>query len=1242
MTKFPAVESEASSAPLALRPPYFPSSTTLADPRRYTGGIPIRALEGNLQCIIPPWTVMGIGDQVDVTWQSLTSPAVSKTIEFDHEVDKQVVLWIPRGQVLEGDAEPVFYRVTRRGQTPEPSVPLETYLVKTTRPGGYDDSPEEGHSGFKYSFLTDTSGGVDADIANRGVQMRIEPYQHMTAYDRIVCRWGSQEVMHYPVTQAQVNDPVNNPIIITFTRAVIEAAGDGPRVVVTFQVIDCVDNRPDERAPWAKLSYVLVDLGGNRLDAPLVLVAGRPTNSIDLDQLGDDDVNVRVYTPVADFAVGDTVRLTWTGTPAQGSPIIVGPLVKLVDFVPFQLDFTIPNAAVKAIAQGYATASYVRIRSGEADRPSKNASVSVRGAIDRLAAPSVAQAPGGTLPADAPYATISVPYFEGRKTGDLITIHCQGRRPGGSETYYPIPIIVADSDGRSAITRDLPGSEIAPLGGGTLKLYYVVANDDLTVRSERESLPLNLNVGVALPDFNRAEITEADGDVLLPEKTPNGANVIAPFNVPGDTLPGDTVGLRWTGSVTGAHPLYEIPLTTQTAGKPVPFLVSAEHIHPNVNGTVEVDYYRKRGTEATRFSRKRVLSVGNALPDWAAPTIKEAPNGVSLNPVAAKDTLTAIVDYDMRVGDKITVTWTGASGVGTGGSHTTAAFNVENLGPKEISLPNSVVAFNLNKPVVVTYSVTRGSEQPVPSLPLILNVGTLPASELNSPIFIQADENDVLDVSNLAGSNATIHGLLWPLIAAGQHVWMSLHGKNADGTDYISARWSGDGSQVNSIWINQGYWPHNIGKSQLMALADNSRLTIKFKVAMDKSNIEDNATVFPDRVYTVLTTALIDPTITSVKGASSGADIPDNASTFETSLKFSGKATANKKIELRDNGIAINTIDVDESGDWEDTVANQTPGNHSYTVKAVDGTLPESDARTLRIIHYTVEVIRGVAGVSGLIVNKDSTRLYAISSHAMYIFDTTTNTLINTITLSGSITKFAVSPNDRKAYIINVNNEPLYIGIIDIATNTETKRIPAPGLRNFIVFSPDGTRAYAGSSKGIYVIDTTREEIIATIADGSGPSSLAITPDGIRLCCTYSLDGGSQELVVINTSNNQITRIDLPRGRWWRAAATNTHGYVLDMTDGNIAVFDFSSSTIVASIQYGNAGSIAASPNGSFIYISTNFDRNLTTIETATYSIANNITQELRIDTLATAPDNSHIYASHRGGEDAISVFTLS
>ncbi|WP_225919910.1 hypothetical protein [Pseudomonas zeae] len=120
--------------------------------------------------------------------------------------------------------------------------------------------------------------------------------------------------------------------------------------------------------------------------------------------------------------MNDEALLTWTGTPAQGPQIIVGPLSKTVEFVPFQLDFIIPNEAVRAIAKGSASVGFVRRREGESDRPSKNASVSVVGDISQLPAPSVIEAPDGTLPVGTLWATTSVPWYFGRNGSDLLNV----------------------------------------------------------------------------------------------------------------------------------------------------------------------------------------------------------------------------------------------------------------------------------------------------------------------------------------------------------------------------------------------------------------------------------------------------------------------------------------------------------------------------------------------------------------------------------------------------------------------------------------------------------------------------------------------------------------------------------------------------------------------------------------------------------------------------------------------------
>lgn len=493
--------------PQALKSLYFPTVVTLNPTEHYAGGIPIRAVDGDLQGIVRAWGEMAIGDNVEVYWGDDKNPIWSKDILYDYELNQDVSFTIANTQVHEGDATKVFYRVSKQNQTPEYSKPQLTYLVKLTRPGECNDIPgEDGHSDLKFSL---DYSEVGETLPVEGVTMSIVPYRNLTKYDRILARWGSQQVIHV-VSPEQAQDPVSNPIKIVFSRAVIEAAGDGSRVAIAYQPIDRCGNYPDKRAPWSAVSYVLVDLGRNQLEEPQVLVKGRPTTNIDLDQLGEDDVVARVIATKTDFEVGDTVVLTWVGTTAQGPQIIVGPLELPVETVSFSLDFRIPNASVRAIAMSDASVSYVRRRTGVADRPSLNASVKVTGEISQLRAPTVDEAPGGTLPPDTTWATVNIPWYAGRNSSDLVNLIWQAPVPGGGTVYYEDAQLTGNVPENAPIRRSVSNAEIQRFKGLNVKVYYVVTNSETTLLSVRESLPFMMQVGVALPTFDRPEVEGAD------------------------------------------------------------------------------------------------------------------------------------------------------------------------------------------------------------------------------------------------------------------------------------------------------------------------------------------------------------------------------------------------------------------------------------------------------------------------------------------------------------------------------------------------------------------------------------------------------------------------------------------------------------------------------------------------------------------------------------------------------------
>ncbi|WP_454870154.1 RCC1 domain-containing protein [Pseudomonas lini] len=695
-------------APLTLRPPIFPASTQMVDPEHYHRGIPIRAVEGDLLTVIPSWNPMSIGDLVEMFWGNAMTPVKSKSIEEDSELDQEVVFRIAQGFITEGEVTPVFYRITRLHQAPESSTPILVMLVKLNRPGGFDDSPEEGHSGLRYTLIPDVSQGVDPGMAEKGVQMRVEPYENITVFDRIIARWGGQEVVHYPVTQEQIDDPINHPILITFTKGVIEDAGDGPRVAVTFQVIDRCGNYPDERAPWATISYVLVDLGGNRLAPPLVLVEGKPVNSVDLEQLGEDDVTVRVYTNDVDFAVGDKVRMTWTGAPAEGSPVIVGPLEQIVEFVPFQCDFTIPNAAVRAIAKGWASVGYVRVRDGVVDRPSKNASVTVSGEIERLPAPGVQEAPQGHLDPSVRWATVEIPWFPGRQASDLMTLIWEATRPGGGTVYYEDPRPVGNVPDGEPVLRNVSNVEIQRFDGLKVSVYYRVANDDESILSVRESLPFLMQVGDVLPQFEVPRVVEvAPGSTVLDPVAvpPVGFTLIVPHKL---TLAGDRVTYRVRGSGSEGSTSDYIDLTSQTAGKEVRFTVPKQYVTNNLNRRIVVDYFIVRDGKTLGYSFELTLRVGDALLDFDPPSIDGA-RGDQLDASAVPGvgaTVRIPAAYALMVGDSGEIRWTGTPGAGT----VIVPFRVEagEAGrDKLVTVPRAAVLANIGREISLDCTVLR-------------------------------------------------------------------------------------------------------------------------------------------------------------------------------------------------------------------------------------------------------------------------------------------------------------------------------------------------------------------------------------------------------------------------------------------------------------------------------------------------------------------------------------------------------
>ncbi|WP_242209637.1 MULTISPECIES: hypothetical protein [unclassified Pseudomonas] len=749
---------------LALSPPHITGRTELRTPEHYHGGIPIRAVEGDLQVIVDPWLVMSIGDKFEMFLGNLTVAVWSKELDAE-DLNKRLVFRIAKGFVLEGEVN-AFYRVKRVGQAFQDSEPTLILLAKFQRPGGFDNDPEEGHSGLTYMLMPDLAHGVTPEIAEKGVQMHVFPYENMAAFDYILCRWGSQEVPYYPVTQEQVDDPVNHPILITFAKGVIESAGDGPDVAVTFQVIDRVGNYPDERAPWAKITRVLVDAKGTRLPQPRILVNNRPvTIVIDLEQLGDSDVIVSVYTRDEHFKINDTIAVTWTGMPAQGKPIVVTPAEQLVEFTEFAYEFVIPNASVRALAKGSASVRYVRTRAGEVDASSMVASVNVQGEISQLAAPNVIEASGGFLDPEAPWATNEIPWYAGRKSGDQINLIWEATLPGGGAEYYSDPRPVGNVPENTPILRTVSNAVIRRFNGLRVTVHYTVANDDLLLQNVRDSLPLSLQVGVTLPTFAAPEVEEAQDGTLDPEQVPPaGVTLICPHL---GTLAHDRVTYVWRGSGSNGSTSDFADLTSHSAGSPVKFTVAKPYVTANLNGKVAATYTILRNGELLGTSGELTLSIGQAQAEVPPPTVIEAPVYV-LDPNQHQQGFTVRFDTSkLKPDDEIELTVIGRPG---DGSSSPEPKKVNDQAFVDFNIPAVITGANLQRTLNLNYrSIRAGQGSPMQTRPL--TVGALLQKNMPQPL-IEGVTGEVLDIGLIKDDTKVLCGA-WPFQRSGLPVWLS-------------------------------------------------------------------------------------------------------------------------------------------------------------------------------------------------------------------------------------------------------------------------------------------------------------------------------------------------------------------------------------------------------------------------------------------------------------------------------------
>ncbi|MEN5315907.1 hypothetical protein ABE529_27880, partial [Pseudomonas koreensis] len=724
------------------------------------------APDKGLKVYLWPWSQMGEGDGVVLM---VDDNIVDQTVISKAQVGQRTTLHVASARWQTGSHQ-LKYEVTRAHQTPEVSFPPVRVYCKFERPGGKDENGSTpGHSElYMYIDPKIIQDGVDKDTAESGFDIIIkarsgsstpQPYPNCAVGD--VCRlsWGGIIVYSMPVTQQNIDDPDNFPLIVRITKAIIEQAGDTNGLDVTFEVRDIVDNRSED---WSAAIRIAVNTGVSRLQAPIVKEANN--NVLNLDTLGNAPVTLQIIALDPPLKLGDVIIGRIRGTTEDGETVDVEvrgePLLNLPSIVEIEL----PNGPARLLAKTQAVFSYRVERSGSDDLLSKGQFVNLIGETRRLLAPVAIDAHQGALDPALDNTVVNIPFDDVMQAGMVLVLRWVATLPDLG-TYDPeldwITLTQGHIDAAQPIPVIVEGTHLRASQGGTLDLFYELlaeAADGSVVR--RESIHhAPLQIGEPQLELAPPVVLGEQGGVLKPEDLPGGASRLT---APRATLPtksGDRVTFTWIGSVTG-RTTDSVEITSLTADKAIVFTLSAafvaQHLLPNLGGTIRASYEIYRAAaggipERISYSNPLEFTVGEALALTPPRILQAESDGKTLQPINAVDALTAVIDaQDLQFSDQLSVKWQAPAGTPAGGSHTTPASPISET-TLNVALPISVLAFCLGKTVTLTYLITRDGKT-TESLPLTLSIGVLPVASLNSPILTDAVDG-VLDVTKL-GANA--------------------------------------------------------------------------------------------------------------------------------------------------------------------------------------------------------------------------------------------------------------------------------------------------------------------------------------------------------------------------------------------------------------------------------------------------------------------------------------------------------
>lgn len=758
---------------------------------------------------------------------------------------QSTLLYIPSRVLPRGDTQnSVHYHcwIGFNGSNEQVSF-SESLRVKTNTPGNPPGDPTDPGVNPYLAAPNGVPPSIPDPGAITGVAVGIPVYDNMTEGDEITVFWGGAGVSQ-TVTASQVGGIV----YIQVPQAII-AARPGNGIAVRYGIYDAVGNY--SLYSQSALTHVAPVA---TLPAPLIVAA--PSGTLDMDRLAGSDVEIMVLKGALDPA--SDITLHFTGQPDGWAYLdyVLGPIK--MGSAPFHT-FTVPNVLGRSLVSSEAIVFYEAVTGSTTER-SLNAQAQVIGRAFDLPAPQVPEAPGGLLDPDK----ITGATFDVIALGNTAFIHdiqvqlvWEGANGAGDTFEHELTQTVTSATAGYPVTFKAQKGWAEEIAGGSVEVHYnLIVPGTAPVTYSSEQLPMNVGGEATLLPLPQFEPALTANDELDVDTLTGTFNV--KVNVTNQDFVGGTLKVHWDGQA--ASRTLEAPVSaTGVIRVPVD---RTSLIDPNLDQSVDVWYEIIRpGGRSGRSGHVLVSVISAASQVWPAPEVHDHTGGrvnpwSPVRPGTSEANVANFVlrDARLQVGDAVAPIWL----LPTGESLGVGVIIVTTTGQAQGEIPVAVLRESLNKTVRVSYvPIQAGGAGPL-SEALTLQVLGLPDTALSELVIVEAANSGAgpeFDVTNLA-SSATVRIGGWPLIAAGQSVWLHLTGTNQDGSAYNNQLLSPP-NVVDSSWATTGSKMLNVPAAELKNLKDGSSLTMTLKVDLGGGTNEARAVSFTPQSYRVKSIGII-------------------------------------------------------------------------------------------------------------------------------------------------------------------------------------------------------------------------------------------------------------------------------------------------------------------------------------------------------------------------------------------------